>query len=440
MEASIDEMQLIDIIDPYTEGGFGSSQDIYRVYPADGAVYFQDDIRFEGFYLNAGLRLDYWFPGKYVDDAINDSTNILTDEMRDQYMKETYNFLGRRFKMRLMPRLGVSFPISDNQMLFLNYGHFSKRPKPQFVYAKLGNVSSKSSYQKFGNPNLNPETSVIYEMGLRHQFSKNDVISITAFYKDIFDYVQTTTITGIPRIGSAIFYINLDYARSRGIEMEYKTRLFKNFSGSVNGSYSVSTTKSSSPDVGLLIAQGSISEQPIKETYAVWDRPWQVSINGNYRAPADRGPRILGMKIFSNWNINLRWFAQAGKRYTPVNFIYYSPGDGRPVYTEVEDQTLKYSEIGAMWKWADLSIKKYFSSGQYQYVVSIEIKNLFNDKNANIINPVTGKAYEYGDLVPSSWNDPLYPDLSYPVSNPYPLNPARYREPRNIRFGLSVEF
>ncbi|PIS28058.1 MAG: hypothetical protein COT43_07220 [Candidatus Marinimicrobia bacterium CG08_land_8_20_14_0_20_45_22] len=440
MEASFDEVQLIDIIDPYTEGGFGSSQDIYRVYPADGAIYVQDDIHFEGFYLNAGLRLDYWFPGKYVDDAIDDTTNILTDEMRGQYNDQTYRLFGRHFKMRLMPRLGVSFPISDNQMLFLNYGHFSKRPKPQFVYAKLGNISSKSSYQKFGNPNLNPETSVIYELGLRHQFSKNDVISITAFYKDIFDYVQTATITGIPRIGSAIFYINLDYARSRGIEVEYKTRLLKNFSGSVNGSYSVSTTKSSSPDIGLLIAKGSINEQPIKETYAVWDRPWQVSINGNYRVPDDFGPRILGMKILGNWNINLRWFAQAGKRYTPVNFIYYSPSNGRPIYTDVEDQTLKYSELGSIWKWADLSIKKYFNSGQFKYVFSVDVKNLFDDKNSNIINPVTGKAYEYGDLVPSSWNDPLYPDLSYPVSSPYPLNPARYRKPRNIRFGFSVEF
>lgn len=441
-EASFNEMQLIDVIDPYTEGGYGSSQDIYRVYPADGAIYIQDDIRFEGFFLNAGLRLDYWFPGKYVDDAIENEDNILTDEMRNQYKEDTYNFFGRRFKMRLMPRLGVSFPISDNQMLFLNYGHFSKRPKPQFIYAKLGNISSKSSYQKFGNPNLNPETSVIYELGLRHQFSKNDVISVTAFYKDIFDYVQTTTISGIPRIGSAIFYINLDYARSRGIEMEYKTRLAKNFSGSVNGSYSVATTKSSSPDVGLLIAQGSINEQPIKETYAVWDRPWQISINGNYYIPPGSGPRVLGVNIFGNWNINLRWFAQAGKRYTPVSFVYYRSSDNRPIYTEVEDQTLRYSKIGSMWKWADLSIKKYFSSRSehFKYVFSIEVKNLFNDKNANIINPVTGEAYEYGDLIPSSWNDPLYPDLTYPVSNPYPLNPARYREPRHIRMGLSVEF
>jgi hypothetical protein len=98
IEAAFSEMQLIDIIDPYTEGGFGSSQDIYRVYPADGALYIQDDIRFEGFYLNAGLRLDYWFPGKYVDDAITDTTNILTEEMRQQYKDDTYKLFDRHLK------------------------------------------------------------------------------------------------------------------------------------------------------------------------------------------------------------------------------------------------------------------------------------------------------------------------------------------------------
>jgi len=439
-ESSFQEMQLIDILDPWTEGGYGSSQDIYKVFPADGAFYVQDDIKFEGFYLNLGLRLDYWFPGKYVDDAVKNYDNILTETMRQQYQDETYKLFDRHFKMRLMPRLGVSHPVSDNQMLFFNYGHFSKRPKPQFVYAKLGNVSSKSSYQKFGNPNLNPETSVIYELGIRHKFSENDVLSITGYYKDIFDYVQTTTISGIPRIGSAVFYINLDYARSRGVELEYKTRMGKYLTGSANGSYSIATTKSSSPDVGMLVAQGSIAEQPIKETFAVWDRPWQISLNANLRLPEGNGPRFMGIKWLSDWNINFRWFAQAGKRYTPTEFVYYQSTDGRPVFTSVTDQTLAYSKIASAWKWGDLSIKKFFSSGKIRYVASVDIFNVFNNKNANIINPVTGEAYEWGDLVPVSWNDPMYPDLTYPVSAPYPINPARYKEPRHIRFGLSLEF
>jgi len=439
-EASFKEMQLIEIIDPWLEGGFGSSQDIYRVYPADGAFYVQDDIRFKGFYVNAGVRLDYWMPGKFVDRAIEDPNVLLTDAMRQQYKKETFKFLGHRFKLRLMPRIGVSFPISNNQMLYFNYGHFSKLPRPQFVYAKLGPARAKSAYQKFGNPNLNPETSVKYELGIRHKFTENDVISITAYYIDIYDYVQTTTIRGIPRLGSAIFYVNLDYARSRGIEFEYKTRIGKYFFGNVSGSYAITTTKSSSPDVGLLVAQGSIDEQPIKETYARWDRPWQFQANLSFRVGPDQKPSLFGLRLFSDWNLNLRFFAQAGRRYTPAVFDYIRPEDGRPIYVPIKDQAKYYSKIGQHWNWVDLTFNKYFRIWGMKYVFMLEIRNLLNQKNPEIINPVTGRAYEYGDPVPVNWNDPLYPDRFYPISEPYPLNPARYRAPRNIRIGFSVEF
>ena len=49
-------------------------------------------------------------------------------------------------------------------------------------------------FQKFGNPNLDPETTVAYELGLKTQFTPNDVLTVTAYYKDIFDYVSTRSV------------------------------------------------------------------------------------------------------------------------------------------------------------------------------------------------------------------------------------------------------
>ena len=69
----------------------------------------------------------------------------------------------------------------------------------------------------------------------------------------------------------------------------------------------------------------------------------------------------------------------------------------------------------------------------------MEINNLLDTKNSAIINPVTGKAYEYGDNVPSIWNDPRYPDLQAPIST-YPFNPARYLTRRNMKVGVSLRF
>ena len=199
--------------------------------PATGSAYAEDNITTNGMILNFGLRFDYWFPGKYVDDAVNNPQVItIPQAIRNEYYQDTYNFFGRRWKGRISPRLGISHPVSDNQTLFLNYGHFSKWPRPQFVYAKLAPSTAMSTYQAFGNPNLNPETTVSYELGLRNQFTNDDVLTVTAYYKDIFDYIQTqqAQINSAALIGqSFITYVNSDYARSRGIEVEYKKRIAK---------------------------------------------------------------------------------------------------------------------------------------------------------------------------------------------------------------------
>ena len=86
-----------------------------------------------------------------------------------------------------------------------------------------------------------------------------------------------------------------------------------------------------------------------------------------------------------------------------------------------------------------MNIEKYFTFAGLKFSIFAEINNVLDTKNSAIINPVTGEAYENGDPTPSSWNDPLYPDLQAPISA-YPYNPARYLTRRNIKFGLSLRF
>jgi hypothetical protein len=87
----------------------GESSDIWRVKPTKGAFYVSDQIRYQGLIANIGLRLDYWFPGAYVDDAVANPDALIPDEIRKAYYNSTYNLFGNRFKMRLLPRMSVSF-------------------------------------------------------------------------------------------------------------------------------------------------------------------------------------------------------------------------------------------------------------------------------------------------------------------------------------------
>lgn len=442
LEMTYREMQLIDIYKPWF-GELGLNNDIYKVHPNFGAAYVQDNITFRGLIANVGLRFDYWFPGEFVDRAVeNPDIVTISEATRRQYREDTYRLFGHRWKGRLSPRIGVSHPITDNQMLFFSYGHFSKLPRPQFVYAKLGPYSAKSTFQKFGNPNLNPETTVAYELGLKHKFTENDVFTISAYYRDIFDYVTTIPFKGSGRLAgrSFITYINLDYSRARGIEVEYKKRAGQFFSGSLSLAYSIATGKSSSPDDALLVAKGSLDEKPITENFLIWDRPFQGNASLNFYIPRKKGPTLWGWRLPDDWNINLRVVVQSGKRYTPSYFTgnYIKSGvNWRPEYRTAIDNP--YSKLADYWLWADLNFEKYYRIGGWNLILSLEILNLFDRKNSNLINPVTGRAYEYGDPTPMDWNDPLYPDVQAPL-DPYPFNPARYLNPRNVKLGVKVRF
>ncbi|UCE06717.1 MAG: outer membrane beta-barrel protein, partial [bacterium] len=436
-DATYTEMQVIDIIAPwYGETGLGRNYDFYRVYPNVGAAFVQDKIVYDGMIVNIGLRYDHWFPGKYVQDAIDDPETItITDAARKLFKQETFSLFGYRGKGHLSPRLGISHPVTDRDVLYFNYGHFSQRPKGQYVYAKL-RTHSEATYQLFGNPNLNPTTTVAYELGIKHKFSDNQAIEFKAYYKDMFDYPTSQKVTKFnPRLGeiSYYMYINMDYARSRGIEIRFQQRYSQYLSGNLNFTYAIATGKSSTPNDNLLVEAGKLEEKPLGESYLRWDKPVQLFANIYFRVDKGKGFNIWKLPVPDQWGMSARIDWESGKRYTRERIIKSeTDAYGRTYYTTVTEYDKPYQGISDPWWTVDLKFYKYFKLWGITYKFYLEIENLFDKKIPRIINPITGQPYRPGDILTEE-------ETSFRYA-PKALDPSNYGWPRTIIMGLHLSF
>jgi vitamin B12 transporter len=89
-----------------------------------------------------------------------------------------------------------------------------------------------------GNPDLNPEKSNNYEMGIEQRFFENTTLSLIGFYNDVKDYIE--------KIDSTDRFENNDEYRFQGVELTAETRYFKNVL--LRAGYTYMDTQDKSPD------------------------------------------------------------------------------------------------------------------------------------------------------------------------------------------------
>lgn len=415
----------------------GQSSDVWETRAGSGGLFFEDKIRYKGIVANLGFRFNYWAPGNLVDDAVNNPEAPILDTVRAEYKQKTSEVFGRRFKGRFLPRLRVSFPVTENNVLYFNYNHSMKLPHPRFVYSGLNpDFQDRSFLANLGNPDLDPENSVSYELGLKSRVTQDFAFTITAFYNDKYDYIVNRNITIRDQTGRFVnrsFYVNQDYARIRGVEASVQKRIGDWFRGRLSGSYQVATGKSNSARESKLQIENTGEIRPSEEQYLAWDRPFELK--SSITLTPDSSMHLFGVSL-KNFRLFLFALYKSGYRYTPhekrgVDDI------GRPIYEAKRDE--QFSEISDNWFKADLKVSKAFDiGGEVQLALSVEVRNLLDNRNAQVVNPVTGEGYQRGDPVPYSTRNPEY-DHPQNTGLP-PLDPSRWRPPRQVLYGIELKY
>jgi hypothetical protein len=382
-------LRLFDIYDPKRDNPY---VDDYTTEPFEGAAYVQDKIELPYLVINIGLRYDYVNANVEFRDKPLDPNSIIKVKSRSQ----------------LSPRLGISHPITDRTKLHFSYGHFFQNPDFERLFEnKQYDLSVREPL--FGQPSLDAERTISYEVGISHQFSDNVAMNLTAYYRDITGLIGTHYLFPFidGRYTGYTLYVNEDYANDKGFDFTIDMRPTKYFSGGLAYTYSVVKGSASSET-----EQYPGTQESTQLYYLNWDRTHVFNASGTYTIPKDEGPQIFGSTIFENMDFSLIVRASSGAPYTP---------SGRDIGF-VEKNSLRRPGIYNI----DLMIGKEIEIvSNLKLRLFAEILNLTDHRNI---------LYVYGDT-----GDPEF-TLVGGYSPEYMRDPSNFGPPRSVRLGLTIRF
>ncbi len=383
-------------------------KDIWDEDAYDFGAYLQDKLEFEGIIALIGLRYDAFNPNG-LGDAVYypaDFSNPFTELVGD--LPVLLNPQKPSVKHQLSPRIGISHPITDRDVIHYTYGHYFQRPDLYWLFRNNKYQALTKVGNNIGNPNLNPEKTVAYEIGLEHQFNDDIKGTITGYYKDISNLVDWMKYVGrsIQNIEMNVF-TNADYGNVKGLEFTVSKRLGRYWGGHVNYTYSVAKGRSSDAWGGY----GSFTDAK-RMNLLDYDQTHTVNANISLRTPGEFGPELLGVRPLGNWQSNIQFSYGSGLPYSSYGT------------NKVNDQRLPWTSS------TDLKLLRQFKIAGLGLDLFIDVFNLFDRKNVLYIN-----SSQYYEIT----GDPSVIMLDVDGVN-FIRNPQVWDPGRQARAGVAIQF
>ena len=408
-------------------------------HPKVWSLYVQDKFEREGVVINAGLRYDHL----NVDTpSLRSDLRPLDPDFTGSSTLEPVDLEENRTYARLSPRLGVAFPVTAQTVLRFNYGQFYQQPNLQDLYVSYRflehKVQSGGYYVPFGNPNLRPERTTAYEVGVAHQLSGNVRLDVTAYFKDVKDLVEVATIPSFPNQFSS--FRNRDFATIKGVDVGFKMRPLNHISADVSYSLSYAQGTGSVSNTQRNIAW--TASQPPKMTSPLdFDQRHKLAINLDYSLGKGEGPVVAGYRLFENFGINLLYNVASGTPYTPTKI--FNEVTLAAVATEPAGPI--NSRYGPWTSNLDFKASRGFGAAGLKLEAYVWVLNALDTRNPIIVYGSSGSATSTGWLDTEDGQTYLQAaneagkdgQLLYDLAQ---KNPNFYTNPRLVRFGLRTNF
>jgi outer membrane receptor protein involved in Fe transport len=382
----------------------------YQNHPKQLAAYVQDKIELDYLVVNMGLRFDYFQPdGK----ALSNPDNVAAlDTLSPPYPSALLRDASA--KSQFSPRVGLSYPISDKGAVHISYGHFFQIPAFEFLYKNPNfRITDQGTFPEFvgntlGNPDLQPQRTTIYEIGLQQELADDLGIAVTGYYKDIRNLlgIQLHQKLGVTTFGE---YVNRDYGAVKGITISFEKRISSNFGGNVDYTYQVAQGDASDPNADFIRAQAVPPIPSNKELVPLdWDRRHSLNVT-------------LTLAGADNYSAGLITRLGSGLPYTPAlenSRTGLENSDNRPPFFDTDIYLTKYLKF----------LDRIFS-------VFVKIYNVFDTENEVNVFTDTGRAGYTLELT-----RPQEAPRGVNTLQEYFTRPDFYSAPRQVIVGASVNF
>ncbi|MBD3387060.1 TonB-dependent receptor [candidate division KSB1 bacterium] len=133
---------------------------------------------------------------------------------------DTYTLVGDSVEMQLSPRAGISFQPVYGTII---HGSIGRGFRAATVVERFISVGGKD-FRAVPNPDLQPERSVLLELGVRQHLGSRAYMEVNLFSSTYKNLIEPTLFADL----SAQF-INYPAARIRGVEAEYRWQILPKF-------------------------------------------------------------------------------------------------------------------------------------------------------------------------------------------------------------------
>ncbi len=379
----------------------------YEQRPYAFAAYAQDKLEIDEIILNAGLRFDFWNPNA---DVPADPEAITNPENGIRLNTEGTS---AGTSMQLSPRLGLAFPISQDGVLHVSYGHFFQVPRFSYIFdnsefeVELGDLQTI-----MGNANLKPERTVAYEIGLQQALTQDWKVELTVYYKDIKNLLGQEIINTRDKKVYAR-YVNRDYGNTKGVVFSLIRQFQDRFGFTVDYTYQVARGNASDPNSVFVNNQTKPPIEPEKQVLPLdWDQ--RHSLNGTV---------IMGDP--RDWTLSFIGRFHTGQPYTPSN-----PG------SQLSRQFQNSERLPAVFN-LDLNVAKRLRVGSQRVRLFAKAYNVLDRLNPRTVYSSTGTPFHpYRTL---GETEVLRQNPNFSIDE-IDRRPDFFQEPRRVVAGLSLEF